>query len=158
MGAAKTAAEIFAHEGRQINRRIASGMVRAAGGVRTASAQQRSAWGAYLPSLSASSSASDFFSEGTSRIDPVTGQLTNGNSSNRSISTSLSANVDLFTGFRRGADMRAARAGERAADASLIDARFQQALVTTNQFLDALAADQLLQVRETSVRRAEEQL
>jgi outer membrane protein len=142
----------------RLSERVQPDVVRAAGGVRTAGAQQRSAWGAYLPSLSASSSASDFFSEGTSRIDPVTGQLTNGNSSNRSISTSLSANVDLFTGFRRGADMRAARAGERAADASLIDARFQQALVTTNQFLDALAADQLLQVRETSVRRAEEQL
>ena len=142
----------------RLSERVQPDVVRAAGGVRTAGAQQRSAWGAYLPSVSASSSASDFFSEGTSRIDPVTGQLTNGNSSNRSISTSLSANVDLFTGFRRGADMRAARAGERAADASLIDARFQQALVTTNQFLDALAADQLLQVRETSVRRAEEQL
>jgi outer membrane protein TolC len=142
----------------RLSERVQPDVVRAAGGVRTAGAQQRSAWGAYLPSVSASSSASDFFSEGTSRIDPVTGQLTNGNSSNRSISTSLSANVDLFTGFRRGADMRAARAGERAADASLIDARFQQALVTTNQVLDALAADQLLQVRETSVRRAEEQL
>jgi outer membrane protein len=142
----------------RLSERVQPDVVRAAGGVRTAGAQQRSAWGAYLPTLSASSSASDFFSEGTSRIDPVTGQLTNGNSSNRSISTSLSASVDLFTGFRRGAEMRAARAGQDAADASLIDARFQQALVTTNQFLDALAADQLLQVRETSVRRAEEQL
>jgi outer membrane protein TolC len=64
----------------------------------------------------------------------------------------------LFTGFRRGADMRAARAGQQAADASLIDARFQQALTTTNQFLDALAASQLLRVRESSVRRAEQQL
>jgi outer membrane protein TolC len=54
--------------------------------------------------------------------------------------------------------MRAARANENAADASLVDARFQQALTTTNQFLDALAAAQLLRVRETSVRRAEEQL
>jgi outer membrane protein TolC len=54
--------------------------------------------------------------------------------------------------------MRAARANENAADASLIDARFQQALTTTGQFLDALAAAQLLKVRETSVRRAEEQL
>jgi outer membrane protein len=54
--------------------------------------------------------------------------------------------------------MRAARATEDAASASLIDAHFQQALTTTNQFLDALAAAQLLQVREASVRRAEEQL
>lgn len=138
--------------------RVQPDVIRAAAEVRTAGARRRSAWGAYLPSLSASSSASDFFSEGASRIDPVTGLLATGNSSNRSLSTSLSASVDLFTGFRRGAEMRAARAGEDAADASLIDARFQQALTTTNQFLDALAAAQLLRVRETSVRRAEEQL
>ncbi|MBA3522855.1 MAG: TolC family protein [Gemmatimonadales bacterium] len=126
--------------------------------VRTANALRRSAWGAYLPTVTASSSASDFFSEGASRIDPVTGRLTTGNSSNRSISTSLSASLDLFTGFRRGAEVGAARASQHAADASLVDARFQQALETTNQFFDALAAEQLVGVREASVRRAEEQL
>ncbi len=66
--------------------------------------------------------------------------------------------MDLFTGFRRGAEGRAARADQTAAEASFVDARFQQALATTNQFLDALAAQQLVRVRETSVRRAEEQL
>jgi outer membrane protein len=138
--------------------RVQPDVIRAAGDVRTAGARRRSAWGAFLPTLSASSSGSEFFSEGASRIDPVTGLLTSGNSSNRSFSSSLSASIDLFTGFRRGAEMRAARASESAADASLVDARFQQALTTTNQFLDALAAAQLLRVRETSVRRAEEQL
>jgi len=133
-------------------------MVQAAGDVRTAAAQRRSALGAYLPRVSASSAGSDFFSEGPARIDPFTGELTSGNSSSRSVSTSLSASLDLFTGFRRGAEMRAARANQAAADASLIDARFEQALTTTNQFLDALAAAQLLRVREASVRRAEEQL
>ena len=145
-------------EALRLSERVQPDVVRAAADLRTAGARRRSAWGAFLPTVSAGSSASDFFSEGTSRIDPTTGQLTGGNTSNRSISTSLSANVDLFTGFRRGAEMRAARASEDAADASLIDARFQQALTTTNQFLDALAAAQLLRVRETSVRRAEEQL
>jgi outer membrane protein TolC len=66
--------------------------------------------------------------------------------------------VDLFTGFRRGAEGRAARASQAAAEASFVDVRFQQALETTNQFLDALAAEQLVRVRESSVRRAEEQL
>ena len=133
-------------------------MIQATSAVRTASAQKRSAWGAFLPNLTATSSASDFFSEGASRVDPVTGLVTTGNSTNRSVSTGISASVDLFTGFRRGAELSAARANENAADASLIDARFQQALTTTNQFLDALAAAQLLRVRESSVRRAEEQL
>lgn len=138
--------------------RVQPAMIRATADLRTAGARRRSALGAYLPRLSASSSASSFFSAGPSRIDPVTGELTGGNSSNRSISTSLSASLDLFTGFRRGAEMRAARAGENAAEASLLNARFEQALTTTNQFLDALAAAQLLRVREASVRRAEEQL
>ena len=133
-------------------------VVRARSDLETAAARRRNAWGAYLPSVSASSSASEFFSEGASRIDPVTGQLLSGNSSNRSLSTSLSASVDLFTGFRRGAEMGAARANQSAAEASLVDARFQQALTTTSQFFDALAARQLVGVREASVRRAEEQL
>ena len=133
-------------------------MVQAQADVRTAAAQRRNAWGNFLPSLSASSSGSEFFSEGTSRIDPVTGQITTGNSTNRSFSTSLSASVDLFTGFRRGAELQAAKAGQAQADASLVDARFQQALETTNVFFDALSGAQLVGVREASVRRAEEQL
>jgi outer membrane protein len=133
-------------------------MVQAQAGVRTAAAQRRNAWGAFLPSLSAGSSASEFFSEGASRVDPVTGQLTTGNSTNRSVSTSLSASVDLFTGFRRGAELQAAKAGQVEADASLVDTRFQQALATTNVFFDALSAAQLVSVREASVRRADEQL
>ena len=133
-------------------------VVRAAGDIQTAAAQRRSAWGSYLPTLSASSSANTFTSEGPSRVDPVTGQLLSGNTSNRSLNTSLSASVDLFTGFRRGAEMSAARAGQSAAEASYVDARFQQALATTDQFLDALATEQLVRVREASVRRAEEQL
>jgi outer membrane protein len=142
----------------RLAQRVQPTVIRAQGDVRAAGAQVRSAWGAYLPNVSASSSASDFFSEGTSRVDPITGQLTNGNRSNRSISTSLSASLDLFTGFRRGAEMRAAHASENAADASLVEARFEQSLNATNQFLDALAAAQLLRVRDASVRRAEEQL
>ena len=133
-------------------------VVRAETGVRTAEARRRNAWGAYLPSVTASSSANEFFSEGPSRIDPVTGQLVSGNSANRSLNTSLSASIDLFTGFRRGAESGAARANQEAAEASLVDARFEQALTTTNQFFDALAAAQLVGVREAGVRRAEEQL
>jgi outer membrane protein len=141
-----------------LSERTQPSVIQAQGGVRTADAQRRNAWGAFLPSLTASSSASDFFSEGASRIDPITGQLTSGNSNNRSVSTSLSASLDLFTGFRRGAEMRAARAGQTEAQAALVDTRFQQALTTTNQFFDALAAGQLVGVREASVHRAEEQL
>lgn len=142
----------------QLAERTQPSVIQARGDVETAAAQRRSAWGTFLPSLSASSSASDFFSEGASRIDPVTGQVLSGNTTNRSLNTSLRASVDLFTGFRRGAELKAARAGQAQADAGLVDARFQQALATTNQFFDALSAAQLVGVREASVRRADEQL
>ena len=133
-------------------------VVQAEGQVQTAAAQRRSAWGAFLPSLSASSSASDFFSQGASRIDPLTGQVLSGNTTNRSLNATLRASVDLFTGFRRGADLKAARAEQSQAEAGLVDAKFAQDLATTNQFFDALSAAQLVTVRESSVRRAEEQL
>jgi outer membrane protein TolC len=157
-GAVAQARTVTLAEAIRRSEQVQPSVVRATGDVATAAAQRRNAWGAYLPSVTASSSASDFFSEGASRIDPITGQLLSGNTNNRSISTSLQANVDLFTGFRRGAQSRAAQAGQTAAEASLVDARFQQALATTNQFFDALAAAQLVRVREASVRRAEEQL
>jgi outer membrane protein len=150
--------EVTLSEAIRLAARVQPDVIQAQSDVRTAGAQRRNAWGAFLPSLTATSSASDFFSEGASRIDPVTGLLTSGNSTNRSFSTSLSASLDLFTGFRRGAEMRAARASQNQADASLVDTRFQQALTTTNQFLDALAGAQLVGVREASVRRVEEQL
>ena len=91
--------------------RTQPGVVQAEADIQTAAAQRRSAWGAFLPTVSASSSASDFFSEGASRIDPVTGQVLSGNTTNRSLNASLRASVDLFTGFRRGAEMKAAKAG-----------------------------------------------
>ncbi len=142
----------------RLSEKVQPGMVQARADITTAAARKRNAWGSYLPTISASSSASEFFSEGTDRVDPVTGQIQTGNSTSRSLNTSLSGSIDLFTGFRRGAEMNAARAGERAADASLVDTKYQQALATTNQFFDALAARQLVGVREASVRRAEEQL
>lgn len=101
----------------RLSERVQPGMVQAQGDVETAAAQHRSAWGAYLPSVTAGSSASDFFSGGASRIDPVTGQLLSGNTTNRSLNASLRASVDLFTGFRRGAELKAASAGQAQAEA-----------------------------------------
>jgi len=142
----------------QLSERVQPLVVQARGNVQTAAAQRRSAWGAFLPSVSAGSSAVDYFSEGRSSVDPVTGEVTLGNQSNRSVGVGLEASVDLFTGFRRGAELKAARSAQDAAGASLVDARFQQALATTNQFFDALAASQVVRVREATVHRAEEQL
>jgi outer membrane protein len=133
-------------------------VVQARSSVQSAEAQVRSAKGAYLPSVTASSSGGTSFSAGPSRINPVTNEVISGNSTNSSVNLGLSATLDLFTGFRRGADTRAAKATRSAAEASLTDQEFQSELLVTQQFLDALAAQQLVQVRETSVKLAEEQL
>ncbi len=133
-------------------------VVQARSSVRTAEAQVRSAKGAYLPSLTANTTGATNFSAGPSRTDPVTQQVISGDRTSTSVSMGLSASVDLFTGFRRGADSRSARATRSAAEASLTDQEFQAALSATQQFFDALAAQQLLAVREASVKLAEQQL
>jgi outer membrane protein len=133
-------------------------VVQARSSVRNAEAQVRSAKGAYLPSLTANSTGATNFSAGPSRTDQVTGQLISGDRTSTSVSMGVTASVDLFTGFRRGADSRNARATRSAAEAGLTDQEFQAALTTTTQFFDALAAQQLVAVREASVKLAEQQL
>ena len=156
-GAAQEVPRITLAEAIERAARVQPSVVQAQGTVRSAQAREHAAFGAFLPSLTLSSSVGDFYSEGA-RIDPSTGQLTTSGSTNRSVNTSVSSSLDLFTGFRRGSERRAAGANRGAAEAGLVDARFQQQLITTNAFFDVLAAEQLQRVREASVRRAEEQL
>ncbi|HEU5217525.1 MAG TPA: TolC family protein [Gemmatimonadales bacterium] len=137
--------------------RVQPGVVSAGGSVRNAQARQRSASGAYLPNLTLTGSRGDNFSEG-SILDPSTGQLTTNGTSTRSVGTTLNSSVDLFAGFRRSGEKKAAGANRDAAEASFQNAQFQQQLTTTNTFFDVLAAEQLMLVRTASVRRAEEQL
>jgi outer membrane protein TolC len=132
-------------------------VVQARSTVRTAEAQVRTAKGAYLPSLSASSNAASSFSAGPSFTNG-NGTVVSGDRTSKSVSMGLSASMDLFTGFRRGADSRSAKANRTAAEASLTNQEFQTSLTATQQFFDALAAQQLLAVREASVKLAEQQL
>ena len=138
--------------------RVQPSVVSALNAVENTDARVRSAFGAYLPTVRANGSGGPSFSAGPSRVDPTTGQVISGDRTNTSLNMGLTASIDVFTGFRRGAESRAARASNVAAEASLVDARYQQAYVTTNQFFTALSAEDLVSVREASVRRAEEQL
>ncbi len=138
----------------RLARQAQPSVIQARGTARNADAQARAAMGAYLPSLTASSSGTRSYT-GTQRVGP-TGELEN--ATTNSVNFGVTASVDLFTGFRRGADRRAARASQDAADAGLTDTEFQAALTTTQQFFDALAAQQLVRVRDAGVQRAEEQL
>ncbi|HEX9894820.1 MAG TPA: TolC family protein [Gemmatimonadales bacterium] len=138
-------------------RRVQPVVIQAEGQVRNAEARVRSARGAFLPNLTLSGNGQSFFSE-QNRVDPLTGLPVLSGETSQSASGSLSTSIELWDGLRRPNELKSARASTEAAEANLRDASFQQALTTTNQFLDALAARKLLAVREASVRRAEEQL
>lgn len=121
--------------------------------VHNAEQTRRTNFGSYLPSLSASSSTSRGSS---SRFDPNLNRNVTGNS--ESYSMSMSTGVDLFTGFRRGAEMDRARADILAAESRLEDQRFQIALQTKNQYFQALRQSDLLEVARARLARAEESL
>ena len=129
--------------------RVQPATVQARGNIRNADAQQRSAYAAFLPNLNATTSAGSTVTQSNDALDART---------RKSVNTGLSASVDLWTGLRRGADIAAANAADRSAEAGLTTARFQVTQQTTAAFLDALAAQQTVEVRVASVRRAMEQL
>jgi outer membrane protein len=132
-------------------------MVQAGGQVRSADARVKTAKGSFLPNLSLNGNGQSFYSE-NSRIDPATGLPVQSGTTSTSVSGTLSSSLELFGGFRRSNELKAANANADAAEAGFRDATFQQSLETTNQFFDALAAQKLVGVRESGVRRAEEQL
>jgi len=133
-------------------------VVQAEGTARTAGASVRAAWGEFLPRISGGASYGKSFSALPSRTDPITGQVLGGNVTTGSLGLQAQASLDLFTGFRRGADLSFYRANVTDADASLADSRAQSALRTTNQFLQALQSTDLVRVRQDAIRRSEEKL
>ena len=137
--------------------RVQPSMVQARTSINNAMARQRVTKGAFLPSLSFSTNGNTSFSEGSSRVDQASGQVISGDTRTTSFGGSISTGIDLFTGFRRGADRKAADAQYQAAEASLTNVTYQQKLTTTNQFYDVVAAEQLLGVRQASLVRAQEQ-
>src|SRR6267378_2061579 len=127
-------------------------MVQAVGADRTAGATKRSALGAYLPRVDLNASTSK---GNTGRTDLTTGQFI---PPLRSYSGGIAANVELFDGFRRLANVRGASATAAAADAGLVNQRFQVTLGTKQAFYNALATEELVRVAESQVRRAQQQL
>ncbi|HEX9348384.1 MAG TPA: TolC family protein [Gemmatimonadales bacterium] len=131
---------------------VQPGMVQARGDQRNAGASTRSAFGAFLPTFSTGISAAR---SNVSRIDPTTGQPV---PPEYSYTGSLNATLELFDGFRRFANLRAANATGDAAAAGAVNQRFQVTLATKQIFYNALASEDLVRVAESQVRRAQQQL
>ena len=127
-------------------------MVQARGETRNAGAGERSAWGAFLPTVNTSASASrsntaSFRSGTTDTLPPL-----------YSYSGGLSASLVLFDGFNRFANLRASAATQDAAAAGLVSQRYQTTFATQQAFFAALADDELVRVAEAQVQRAREEL
>jgi len=133
-------------------------VVQAEGTTRAADAAVRVAWGSFLPALTSGANYGKSYSALPSRTDPLTGEVITGGVTQGSLSLSATASIPIFTGFRRGADLSAARAGSADADAAFVDAKAQSALRTTNQFITALQSADLLRAQQDAIRRAEEKL
>jgi outer membrane protein len=129
-------------------------MVQAQGTVRNAQMSMLASNGEFLPSISTGGSWSR---AGGTRFNSQTSQIVS-TPTNSSYSGSISASVDLFTGFRRLADRRAASATEHAADAGLVNQQFQVTLQTKQFFYNAIATEELVRVAEAQVARARTEL
>ena len=132
---------------------VQPGMVQARGQVTSAHASRLQTYGNWLPSVSV---GSGFSSNSTSRFDPATQRTVSGSAT--SYSTNLNASIVVFDGLSRVYDVRAAGADAAAADASLINQRFQTSLQTKQTFFNALAAEELVRVSGNRIERAQEQL
>ena len=130
-------------------------MVTARGDVRSADAAKKAATGAFLPTVMTTGSATR---AGGTRLNSSTNQIIPTSFTNSTYSGNLSLSWPLFDGFQRIADSKAASASQDAADAGLISQRVQVMLTTKERFYAALAAEELVRVGESQMRRMQQQL
>jgi len=121
--------------------------------LRNAEGSRRTALGSFLPNLSLSSGAS---TRSQSQFDPTTQRIVEG--SNNSFNASLSAGITIFEGGRRFNEWGRAQADIDAAQAERADSRFGVVLQTQTLFFNALRQEELLEVQQSRVARAEESL
>lgn len=118
-----------------------------------AQAGRRTAVGAFLPNVSAGSSASRASS---SRFDPATDRQVAGSS--ESYSASLSASYSLWDGGRRLDELSRTRSELSSARASMEDQRYSVILQTQTFFYEALRQGELLEVARARVDQARQSL
>jgi outer membrane protein len=136
---------------------VSPSVVSASGALQSSALSVRQARLAYLPDLSIQPSSRLDLSSGQSRVNPVTGEIISGNSSNIAYSLGVSASYTLFDGFQRAHNVTAAKASEHAADVGLVSARFANVQTTTSAFLAALSDQQLVAAQQANVTLAERQ-
>ena len=133
--------------------RNAPAMVQARGQERNAAAARRSALAAYLPTLNLTAGSSrtqgvQFFQ---GQLVPLTGNPWNYNNG-------LAANLQLFDGNSRRAELQRVGATARLADVSFVQAKFDAELQVKQQYYAALAARESEAAAKAQLEQAEQQL
>src|SRR5688572_30823631 len=145
---------ISLQEAVSLAQRNAPAAVQARGQLRTSSSAVRSAWGSFLPSLTANLSKSK---RSADRFDPVQDRwITSTQPWN--YSAGLSTGLELFDGGRRFAELRAARAGVDAAEANETTQRFNIALQVKREYANVLAARESESAARAQLEQAQAQL
>jgi len=135
-------------------RQVNPTQVQAEQNVRIANMGVMQAWGAYLPSISGTGSAARNSpqrvnaSSGAAQVFPITDNSSFG----------LSATLNLFTGFQRGANMRAANATMNLNEAALLQQDYATDLATKQAFFNEREAEELVLVSQANLAQAEQQL
>jgi outer membrane protein len=129
-------------------------MVQARGDQRNAGASQLATAGAFLPTITAGGSSNK---SSPNRYNTSTGQIVFA-PSNTSYAGSLNLNLNLVDGFQRLASHRAASANQDAADAGVVNQRYQVAATTAQVFFASLADEELVRVAQAQVDRTKEEL
>jgi outer membrane protein len=137
--------------------RASPSMAQAAGALRIGQSGERVAFGEFLPSVSFNSEA---YQSGQHSLVATPPTTTGPGLSvlaypSQSYSAGFAASYDIFTGGRRPADIAAARATTRSADASLLEQRYAVALVAKEAFYAERRAHELVRVSLEAVATAE---
>src|SRR5881394_1136941 len=127
-------------------------MIEARGDQRNAGASKRSAYGAFIPTVTLGSSAAR---SNITRIDNTTGRPV---PAEYSYTGSFNASLELFDGFRRFANLKATAALDQAAEAGVVNARFLTTLQTKELFYAEVANEALVRVADAQLARARQQL
>ena len=131
-------------------------MVRAEGQTRSADAGVRSAYGAFLPSLSISAGASrQLGAAGTTRVD--NGQIITQAPEPWSSSLGLGASLTLFDGGQRFFELSQAKANKSSAQVAQQSATWQVALTAKQAFFNVLAASEIQSAAAAQLQQATRQ-
>jgi outer membrane protein TolC len=118
--------------------------------VEVARYERLSAWGQFLPDVGLSYQYSNASS---GRLDPTGQSITT-----TSYTAQLGGSIDLFRGLRRFADVRGAKLGVVASEASYREREYATAEVVKVTYFNAVANRELVRVEGDRVRRQEDQL